>query len=103
MASPRAATAIGDRHMWRLIDGQGFELTDFRNDLAGMLDRMWLDRELYGPPPADAFSVDVDPTPSTRSTRSPQRKLRANIAFKPSRGARTVEIEIGNTPLTEAL
>jgi hypothetical protein len=91
-----------DRHVFRLIDGQGFELSDFRNDLAGMLERKWLDREIYGLTAADASAVDVDPPVNTLDTIA-QRKLRANIAFKPSRGARTVEIEIGNTPLTEAL
>jgi hypothetical protein len=95
-------TVIGDRHVFRLIDGQGFELSDFRNDLAGMLERKWLDREIYGLTAADASAVDVDPPVNTLDTIA-QRKLRANIAFKPSRGARTVEIEIGNTPLTEAL
>jgi hypothetical protein len=93
---------IGDRHMFRLIDGQGFELSDFRNDLGGMLERKWLDREIYGLTAADAFAVDVGPPVNTVDTIA-ARKLRANIAFKPSRGARTVEIQIGNTPLTEAL
>jgi hypothetical protein len=84
--SPRRA-AIGDRHMWRLIDGQGFELTDFRNDLIVMLTRMW-NRELYGATAADAFSVNVDPPVNTTETIA-ARKLRAQIGFKPSRGART--------------
>lgn len=101
MAITALGGQIGDRHMWRLIDGQGFELTDFRNDLVALLTRMWLDKELYGAAAADAFSVDVaDPINTTTSIAA--RKLRAQIGFKPSRGARTVEIEIGNTPLTEA-
>jgi hypothetical protein len=94
--------AIGDRHMWRLIDGQSFELTDYRNDLGVMLTGMWLDRELYGATASDAFGVDVDDPVNTVETIA-ARKLNAVIAFKPSRGARTVSIEIGNTPLTEAL
>lgn len=101
MAITAQGGVIGDRHMWRLIDGQAFELTDFRNDLAAMLTRMWVDRELYGLTASDAFSVDVD-TPINTTETIAARKLRAKIGFKPSRGARQVEIEIGNTPLTEA-
>lgn len=101
MAITAQGGVIGDRHMWRLIDGQGFELSDFRNDLILLLTRMWRDRELYGLTATDAFNVDVDDPINTAETIA-ARKLRAKIGFKPSRGARQVEIEIGNTPLTEA-
>jgi hypothetical protein len=101
MAITALGGQIGDRHMWRLIDGQGFELTDFRNDLVAMLTRMWLDRRAVRPTAADAFTVNVDDPVNTTETIA-ARKLRAKIGFKPSRGARRVEIEIGNTPLTEA-
>jgi hypothetical protein len=101
MAITALGRQIGDRHMWRLIDGQGFELTDFRNDLIVMLTRMWNANELYGATAADAFAVNVDPPVNTTETIA-ARKLLAQVGFKPSRGARTVTIEIGNTPLTEA-
>jgi hypothetical protein len=94
--------AIGDRHMFRKIDGQGFELSDFKNDLVVMLRRRWQNRELYGLTAADAFAVNVDPPVNTIDSIN-KRKLRAQIAFKPSRTARQVEIELGNTELTEAL
>jgi hypothetical protein len=66
-----------------------------------MLTRMWLDRELYGATAADAFAVNVDPPVNTTETIA-ARKLRAQIGFKPSPARDQVEIEIGNTPLTEA-
>jgi hypothetical protein len=101
MAITALGGQIGDRHMWKLIDGQGFEVSDFKTDLEAMLTRMWLDGELYGRTAADAFTVNIDdPVNTTESIAA--RKLRAKIGFKPSRGARRVEIEIGNTPLTEA-
>jgi hypothetical protein len=102
MALTAEGNAIGDRHMFRKIDGQGFELADFKTDLVAMLRRRWVNRELYGATPADAFAVNTDPPVNTVDSIN-RRKLRAQIAFKPARTARQVEIELGNTDLTEAL
>lgn len=93
--------AIADNHVFRLLDGQGFELSDFKADLSAMLTTLWQDGEIYGDTPQDAYVVDVTAPVNTDATIAAG-KLIANVAVKPSRSAEQVSVQIGNSPLTEA-
>jgi hypothetical protein len=89
MAIVAQAQAIGQRYVFRQIDGRGLLFADFQADLVGMLKPYFNDGSLFGDTPQDAFSVDVGPTVNTATTLS-QLKLIAVISLQLSPDAEQV-------------
>jgi hypothetical protein len=97
-----AGGEIAEAHMFAQENGT-VEFAAFEGDLVSMLTRYWIAGALY---PRDdvtqAFRVETGPSVNTPQTIQ-QRRLIAAIALKISPNARRVEIQITNTPLTEAI
>jgi phage tail sheath protein FI len=96
------AREIGERYMFKLIDGKGFARADFAADLTGFLTELWRKGALYGATAQEAFRVDTSDAVNTPETLN-GRKLIAVIAIRPSPHSEFVEIPVYAAPITESL
>lgn len=102
MAITAQADAIGERFMFRTIDGRGFTIGEFGASLAAML-RAHYDRgALYGDVADEAYRVDVGPSVNTPESIAAG-ELRAVIAFRVSPTAEYVVVELVKAPTQEVI
>lgn len=102
MAVANDANAIGERHLFRQIDGNGIELARFQGDLEAMLDAYYKLGALFGATPAEAYSVNVGPDVNTTASLA-DGQLNAAVSIKRSPFAETVTIEIAAVHPTNAV
>lgn len=87
------AERIGERFVFRQIDGRGQLFAEFRGVLDAMLLRHYIAGSLFGATPEDAFFVDVGSGVNTSVTIA-DGQLRARISVRMSPFAELVEITI---------
>jgi hypothetical protein len=97
------AGAVGERFVFRQIDGQGILISQFGAALAGeVCAPLFFAGSLYGDSPSEAFNVDVGPSVNTPATIA-NGELRAVISMRMSPFAEEVRIEIVKYLVTESL
>ena len=97
------AGAVGERFVFRQIDGQGILISQFGAALTGEVCMpLFFEGSLYGDSPSEAFSVDVGPSVNTPTTIA-NGELHAIIKMRMSPFAEEVRIEIVKYLVTESL
>jgi phage tail sheath protein FI len=91
---------IGNRHLFKTIDGEGLELNDFKGDLMGNLTDHWRRGMLYGATPQAAYRVDVGDAVNTPATIQAG-ELRSNTVVRVSPTAERVIETVAKRPVTE--
>lgn len=94
--------AIGERFIFRQIDGQRLTINEYGGVLTGALLPYWQRGSLYGTNPEDAFRVDVGPNINTDATIA-NGDLRASIMLRMSPFAEEVFMDLVKTRITEAI
>jgi phage tail sheath protein FI len=94
--------AIGERFIFRQIDGQRLTINEYGGVLTGALLPYWQRGSLYGTNPEDAFRVDVGPNINTDVTIA-NGDLRASIMLRMSPFAEEVFMDLVKTKITEAI
>jgi phage tail sheath protein FI len=102
MAIAGEGAAIAETFLFDKIDGQGRTVARFGGALGAMLQRYWLNGDLYGLTAPEAYYVDVGSSVNTPETLEAN-ELHAvlNVRFSPF--AEFVVIEIVKRPITEAV
>ena len=86
--------AVGRRHLFRQIDGQKLETSDFGNDINGeVLLPLYDKNALFGETPEEAYTVDTGDAVNTEKTIS-EKRLKANLLVEITGSARTIEINV---------
>jgi hypothetical protein len=98
MGIKHEADVIGERHIFKNIDGKGFELGAFGGELTAMLADFYESNALYGQSPQDAFFADTGSQVNTPESIAAG-ELRANLLVRVSPFAEYVNIEIVKAPL----
>lgn len=96
------ADAIGERYLFRTIDGRGYLFSALRGELAAMLHDEWARNALFGDEPADAFAVDVSGAVNTPETIA-ARQIRALVAVRIGEAGEEVIIELVKVPVDQAV
>jgi phage tail sheath protein FI len=97
------ANVVGERFIFRQIDGQGLLISEFGAALVGQVCMpLFLDGSLYGSTPGEAFVVDVGPSVNTIATIG-NNELRAVISVRMSPFGEEVNIEIVKYLVTEEI
>lgn len=97
------AEEVGQDFFERKIDGRGFTLADYGQEIVGRACLpFYLANDLYGETPQEAFKVDTGPDVNTPATVAAG-QLRAALSLRTSPGADMVQIEIVKVPTAEAL
>jgi hypothetical protein len=97
------ANVVGERYIFRQIDGQGLLIAEFGAALVGQVCMpLFLDGSLYGATPGEAFVVDVGPSVNTIQTIG-DNQLRAVISVRMSPFGEEVNIEIVKYLVTEEI
>lgn len=94
--------SVGERFIFRQIDGQRLVINEYGGVLTGTLLPYWQRGSLYGASPEEAFRVDVGPTINTDATIA-NGDLRANIMMRMSPFAEEVFMDLVKTRITEAI
>jgi phage tail sheath protein FI len=94
--------AIGERYIFRQIDGQRLTINEYGGVLTGALLPYWQRGSLYGTNPEDAFRVDVGPNVNTDATIA-NGELHASIMLRMSPFAEEVFMDLVKTRITEAI
>ena len=102
MAITAAAEAIGERYVFRQIDGRGLTIAQFGSELRAMLLQFYLEDALFGETPDDAFDVDVGPQVNTLE-RIANGELHAVLRVRMSPFSEWVVIEIVKVATTESV
>lgn len=97
------STAVGERFIFRQIDGQGHLFGEFGGALAGEVCMpFFLSGSLYGDTPEDAFKVDVGSSVNTPTTIG-NNELHAVISLRMAPFGEEVDIEIVKYLVTEQI
>jgi uncharacterized protein len=97
------AGAVGERFIFRQIDGQGRLMNEFGGALIGEVCMpLFFSGSLYGEDPGDAFKVDVGPSVNTAATIA-NNELRAVISVRMSPFGEEVNIQIVKYLVTESI
>jgi hypothetical protein len=97
------AGAVGERFIFRQIDGHGHLIGEFAGSLIGSVCMpLYQEGSLYGNSPQDAFNVDVGPSVNTEATIA-NNELHAVISVRMSPFGEQVNIEIVKYLLTEEI
>lgn len=102
MAIQAVLEAIGERFVFRQIDGRRLVIAEYGGALTGALMPYYEAGALYGDTPGEAFKVDVGPTVNTTATIAAG-QLRANVRLRMSPFAEEVLLELVKTRITEAV
>jgi phage tail sheath protein FI len=102
MAIVAQAEVVGERFVFRPIDGRGRTIAEFGGDLRAMLVPFYEQAALYGASAEDAFQVNVGSAVNTPETIA-NGELHAVLMVKMSPYAEWVEIEIVKVATTQAL
>lgn len=96
-----AANLVGDRFLFREIDGQGILIAEFGGAMAGeVLMPYFQFGSLYGATPDEAFRVD---TSANTDTTAQNRQLLANLIVVESEFAEQIDIPISKQLITEGV
>jgi len=94
---------VGERFIFRQIDGQGHLTSEFGAALAGeVLMPLFLDGSLYGGTPQEAFTVDVGSGVNTVQTIS-NNELHAVVSIKMAPFGEEIDIDIVKYLVTETI
>lgn len=97
------AGAVGERFMFREIDGQGHLLSEFGSALIGEVCMpLYLSGSLYGATPQEAFKVDVGPSVNTDATIA-NNEVHAVISVRMAPFGEEIDIAIVKYLVTEAI
>lgn len=97
------ANAVGERFLFRQIDGQGRLQNEFNGALVGeVLMPFYLAGSLYGTTPDEAFSVNTGPSVNTPTTLAAN-ELHAVITLRMSPFGEEIDIEIVKLMITEEI
>jgi hypothetical protein len=97
------ANAVGERYIFRQIDGHGHLIGEFAGALIGNVCMpLYQEGSLFGNSPSEAFKVDVGPSVNTAATIA-NNELRAIISVRMSPFGEEVNIEIVKYLLTEEI
>lgn len=97
------AGAVGERYIFRQIDGQGRLVGQFAGALIGEVCMpLFMEGSLYGDSPEDAFKVDVGPSVNTEATIA-NNELRAVISARFAPFGEEVNVEIVKYLVTEEI
>lgn len=99
MAIVAQAGVVAERHLFRLIDGQGLRFAQLHGDLQGVLTPYWVAGALFGSTPQEAFEINVGPAVNTPETIA-DGQLRAVITMRVSPAGELVQIEIVRVPVS---
>jgi hypothetical protein len=102
MALVAEAEAIGERYVFRQIDGRKLTISQFAGDLSAMLIGYYEQGSLFGTTADDAFYVDVGDSVNTPATIAAG-ELHAVLAVRMSPFAERVYIEIVKTATEQPL
>jgi hypothetical protein len=102
MAIVAEAEAIGERYVFRQLDGQGHTLAEFGGELSAMLAPYFESGSLYGRTAEEAYDVDVGSSVNTPETIA-NGELHAVISVRMSPDAEWVVIEIVKVASNQAL
>jgi hypothetical protein len=102
MAIQALADEVGERFMFRQIDGQRKTINEFNGALTGVVMPFYQRGSLYGATPEEAFRVDTGPNINTDATIA-NGELRANIALRVSPFAEEVIMELVKVKITETI
>lgn len=103
MAVVAIAEEVGQSFFQRKIDGRGFTLADYGRELEGRACMpFYLNNDLYGENPEDAFSVNVGPEVNPAADVAAG-KLLAAISLRTSPGGDMITIEVVKVPTGESL
>lgn len=94
--------SAGEAFVFRPIDGNGHTLSAYQGVLTGLCQADWVDGQIFGVSPDEAFNIDVGPQVNTPTTIAAN-QVRAIVAVRPSPDAELVSITIVNVPVTEAV
>jgi phage tail sheath protein FI len=97
------AQAVGERFIFRQIDGQGHLVSEFGGALSGEVCMpLFLAGSLYGSNPQEAYKVDVGPSVNTDTTIA-NNEMHAVISVRMAPFGEEVDIEIVKYLVTETL
>jgi hypothetical protein len=95
------AKSIGEKYMFKTIDGQGHLASDLASDLGALCLDLYREGALFGATPGEAFGVDVtsvnDPDDVSKGV------LTAVLSTKLSPSAREVDIELVSVPVNSTI
>lgn len=91
---------IGERSLFKTIDGRRQLLSRFQGELQGMLARQWELNALYGATAPEAFEVKIG-EPINTPTTAANGELNAELYVRLSPFAQLVKIGIVSVPVTE--
>lgn len=100
MALSAASEIIGNKYLFKTIDGQGILLHRFKGDLQALLLLHWKNKAIFGAEAPEAGIVNVDEPVNTPATEA-KGELKAELIVKISPYANIVAIQIVSTPITE--
>jgi|SRR5215471_229593 len=98
MAIAAEATALAEGFMFDKIDGKGVTISSFNGVLSSMLQRFYVNGDLYGASAADAYYVDTGPSVNTPTTIA-NHELHAVLNVRMSEFAEMVQIEVYKIPI----
>lgn len=87
------AKTIGRKYVFRTIDGRGQLLSQFKNELRGLMDAYLAAGQIFAVAPDFGYIVDVGPAINTATTLA-NNQLRARLGFRPSPTAEYVLIDV---------
>lgn len=93
---------VGERFLFRQIDGRGHLLAEYKGELVGVLRGFYDSGSLYGDAPEEAFAVNVGPEVNTPASLAAN-ELRAVLSVRVSPGAEHVRIDIVKKRLEEVV
>jgi hypothetical protein len=97
------ADVVGERFIFRQIDGQGKLIAEFGASLEGNICLpLFMEGSLYGSTPGEAYKVDIGPSVNTIATIA-NNELRAVISVRMSPFGEEVIIEIVKYLVTEEI
>jgi phage tail sheath protein FI len=91
---------IGERYMFRQVDGRGAVLAAFSGEITSMLLGQYEAGAIYGDTPGEAFRVDVGPSVNSPEDLA-QGRVGAVAAIRPSPHGELIEIELVRRSITE--
>ncbi len=102
MAVEWALSVVAENFVFSKLDGAGFTIKKWAAALTGALMPFYLNGDLFGNTPQEAFSVGTGPEVNTATTFS-NGQLFAKVGLRTSSMAEQVYVMIAKIPVTESL
>jgi hypothetical protein len=97
-----ALSIVAENFVFSKLDGLGFTLNRWKAALTGALNPFYLNGDLYGTTPQEAYSVGIGPDVNTAQTFA-NGQLFAKVGLRTSSMAEQVYVMIAKIPITESL